>query len=238
LFWAGIGSFGAEGFPVADGYMAYLNTYDMQVYCIGKGPSATTVSAPQTEIAQGTRVLLTGTVTDQSAGAKALLQSSEFNVVPAISDQSMGAWMQYLYMQKPKPTNATGVTLKLTATDPNGNFQVICTATSNSLGNYAIAWTPPVPGLYTVTATFEGTNGYYGSEAGTYFIVSAAASPVAVVSTSPVPSQTVAPSSAPTSAQTSTVTSPSPSVAPQPTSGIPTTTYIAIAAGLVLRKRK
>ena len=37
------------------------------------------------------------------------------------------------------------------------------TVTSNINGNYAIDWTPPVPGLYTITATFAGTGAYYGS---------------------------------------------------------------------------
>ncbi|MEM4734051.1 MAG: hypothetical protein QXD70_05945, partial [Candidatus Bathyarchaeia archaeon] len=30
--------------PIADGYWAILNTYDCRIYCIGKGPSATSVS--------------------------------------------------------------------------------------------------------------------------------------------------------------------------------------------------
>jgi hypothetical protein len=140
----------------------------------------------------------------------------------------MGAWMEYLYMQQPMPTNATGVKVHLTAIDPNGNYQDIGTATSNTLGNYAIPWTPPVSGLYTVTATFEGSNSYYSSKAGTSFVVSAAPSAMPVATATP--TQTAAPTSAPTQ----TPVSPSPSVAPQPTSGIPTTTYIAIAAAVVI----
>ena len=30
----------APGFAIADGYMAYLNLYDKQIYVVGKGPSA------------------------------------------------------------------------------------------------------------------------------------------------------------------------------------------------------
>ena len=45
---------------VADGYLVYLNLYDMQIYCIGKGPSATTVEAPMTAITAGDSVVIRG----------------------------------------------------------------------------------------------------------------------------------------------------------------------------------
>ena len=228
---------------IADGYLAYFNAYDGQVYSIGKGPSTTTVSAPQTAVPSGTKVLIQGTTTDQSAGAKQKVKNGEFSVVPAMSDESMSVWMQYIYMQKPKPTNAIGVKVLLTAIDPNGNLQNIGTVTSNDLGNFAISWTPPVPGLYTVNAKFEGSNSYFGSEAGTALVVSETASPTPIVT--PAPTQTLAPTPT-TPIQT---TSPSPSSAVQPpTSGMPVATYIAIgitviiivaaAAALTLRKRK
>jgi hypothetical protein len=83
--------------------------------------------------------------------------------------------MAYLYMQQPKPTNATGVTVTLTAVDPNNNLITLGKATSDDTGNYALAWaTPDIPGLYTVTATFSGTNSYYGSSAETSFTVAPA----------------------------------------------------------------
>ena len=69
---------------VVDGYIVYLNAYDMQIYCIGKGPSETTVSAPQTAVTLGSSVMITGTVKDQSTGAPD---------TPAMSDESMAAWM-------------------------------------------------------------------------------------------------------------------------------------------------
>jgi hypothetical protein len=65
--------------------------------------------------------------------------------------------------------NAKGVTVHLTAIDPNNNFQDIGYVTTDIYGNYATLWTPPVPGLYVVTATFEGSNSYYGSSAETAF---------------------------------------------------------------------
>ena len=58
-----------QGFALADGYLVTANQYDNNIYCIGIGPSATTVSAPQTVITLGSSVMITGTITDQSPGA-------------------------------------------------------------------------------------------------------------------------------------------------------------------------
>ncbi len=229
---------------IADGYIAYFNAYDGQVYCLGKGPSATTVSAPDTAVASGTKVLIQGTVTDQSAGAKQKVADGEFSTVPAMSDQSQSDWMQYIYMQKPKPTNATGVQVHITATDPNGNYQDVGFATSNSLGNFAISYTPPVPGMYTINAKFEGSNSYYQSEAGTALIVSEAVTTSPAVVPTPTQGQPT-----PTAVIPTPLTTPTPTQAPQPPgSPAPTTTYIAIgvaviaivavAAAMVLRRRK
>ena len=79
--------------------------------------------------------------------------------------------MEYVYMQKPKPTNATGVPITLTVTDSNGNTRPIGTTTSDSSGSYSFQWTPDITGKYTVTATFAGSNAYYGSSAETAFAV-------------------------------------------------------------------
>jgi len=196
------------------------------------GPSATEVSIQNDVVTLGSNVLLKGMVTDESAGTKTTDKVARFpNGVPAISDENMDAWMQYVWMQQECPADVTGVAVHLTAIDPNGNYQDIGVATSNALGNFAFAYNPPVPGLYTVTATFEGSNSYYSSMAGTSFVVTSAAS-AAAVTPAPSPTQTVAPTSAPTSVPTSVA--PSPSIAPQPTSGIPTSTYIAIAASVVI----
>ena len=53
------------------------------------------------------------------------------------------------------PTNAKGVTVKLSVYHPNENTYDIGTATADIKGNYALSWTPPVPGVYAVTATVE-----------------------------------------------------------------------------------
>ena len=39
---------------IADGYLVTASDYDNLIYCIGKGPSGTTVSAPQNGITSGT----------------------------------------------------------------------------------------------------------------------------------------------------------------------------------------
>ena len=54
---------------------------------------------------------------------------------PAISDESMGPWMEYLYENQAKPTNATGVPVELTAIDPNGNYIQIGSVTSDLTGD-------------------------------------------------------------------------------------------------------
>jgi hypothetical protein len=219
--------------------MLAYSVYDAQIHAYGTGRSATTVTAPDVAIPQGNQVLIQGTVTDQSPGQTCL--GIPAAGTPAISDASMSDWMAYLYHQQPKPTNATGVPVKLTAIDPNNNWQNIGTVTSDAKGNYAIAWTPPVPGMYTVTATFAGSNSYYASEAGTSFIISTSPSAKPVVTEAP--TQTIAPTLPPVQTASPTSTS-----AQNPTSAAPTTTYIAIgavviiivaaAAALVLRRRK
>jgi hypothetical protein len=187
LSWAGqTGGNGASTSVLADGVLCYYNYYDNQIYAIGKGTSATTVTATP---GVGNVVTIQGTVTDQSAGAKAKVASGEFSVVPAISDADQAAWMETLYMQQPCPTDTTGVAVHLTAIDPNGNYQDIGTVTSGVDGSYAISWVPPVPGLYKITASFEGSESYYSSTVTTHFLVDAAPSP-AVAPTSDTPTTT------------------------------------------------
>ncbi len=225
---------------IADGYMAIMNVADNQLYCFGHGQTATTVSAPEVAVPKGAPVLIKGTVTDQSPGAKD---------TPAISDEDMSAWMEYLYMQQPLPKNAKGVSVHLTAIDPNNNFQDIDTVTTDAKGNYFASWTPPVPGLYRVTASFAGSDSYFSSDAETGFIVSEAAASPAVTPTATATQPPVT-SVSPTPVQTPVQPiSPSPtqSVNP-PTSAEPTTTYLAIGAAviiivaaagaLILRRRK
>ena len=181
--------FVSMSYAIADGYATFFNGYDGQIYSVGQGSSATTVQAPLTAITAGTNVAIQGTVMDTSAGTQQTEQKADFpSGVPCASDAIMTQWMGYVYQQQPEPTNFTGVTVTLTAIDPNSNFVTLGTTTTNSKGLFNYMWqTPSIPGKYTVTATFAGNNGYWGSSAQTTMIVQNA------------PSATAAPTPAPAS---------------------------------------
>jgi outer membrane protein assembly factor BamB len=221
--------------PIADGILVDDNWYDSQIYAFGKGPSETTVTAATPLIAQGSQVLLTGTVIDISAGTQQDAVAANFpHGLPAVSDESQTQFMEAVYMQQQMPNNVTGVPVHLTAIDPNGNFQDLGTVTSSADGTYAISWTPPVPGLYHVTATFEGSNSYYSSSDATYFTASEAAAAAPASSANPqVPAETSLPAVSPTPAQSVSLL---PSEVPQPatTAATPTLTYIAIGAAVIV----
>ena len=160
---------------LSDSRMIYLDAHDDNIYELGKGPSATTVSAPQNDPILGNSVTITGTVTDQTnSGRINTAGSTDFTLkgTPAIGDASMEAWMEYMFQQRPKPANATGVSVELSAIDPNGNYISIGNTTSDSSGAYGYDWTPQVPGTYHILATFAGSNAYGGSSAQTYLSVS------------------------------------------------------------------
>jgi hypothetical protein len=93
----------------------------------------------------------------------------------------MNDWMNYVYMQKQKPADTTGVQVTFTAIDPNNNYVTIGTTTSDINGNYGFTWsTPDVPGSYKIIASFSGSGSYWGSTDSTYMnIVSPAAATTA-----------------------------------------------------------
>mgnify|MGYP000857689609 CR=1 FL=1 len=184
LSYANPGSFMAPGFAIADGFMAYLNLYDHQIYVVGKGPSQTTVTASPKVTTYGSSVLVEGTVIDIAAGTEQNEQAARFpNGVPAVSDESMSAWMQYVYMQKPKPTDVTGVVVELFVLDANNNYRSIGTTTTDATGFYSLNWTPDIEGKYTVYAQFAGSESYWPSQATTAFAVDA-------VESTPAPTET------------------------------------------------
>jgi hypothetical protein len=165
LVWSVLG-FYAEGPPaIADGTMVVDNSYDMQLYAFDKGPTATSVTASPAVLANGSNVLIRGTVTDQSPGQTCL--GIPAAGTPAIADLYMKPWMEYLYMQQPEPTNATGVPVQLYATGPDGTPINIGTVTSDIYGNYEYMWTPPTTGTYKILAGFAGSGSYYASSAET-----------------------------------------------------------------------
>jgi len=204
---------------LADGYFVTANGYDNRIYSFGKGLTTTTVSVSPKISVQGSSILVEGTVTDQSSGAKG---------TPAISDADMTEWMEYLYMQQPKPADVTGVQVKLTAIDVNGDVHDIGTVTTGSSGLFSAIWTPTVEGTYTVTASFVGSKGYYESSAEAAVGITAAV-------VSPAPTETAAPTSVPTDAPTSTpATTVSPSPAPNPDAGLTTETILIVGAAVAI----
>jgi hypothetical protein len=226
---------------ISEGYIVDLNLYDNMIYCYGKGPSKTTVNAAPKSANLGQDLLIEGTVTDQSVGAKD---------TPAISDEDMDEWMEYLYMQRPMPQDAKGVTVRLTSIDPNGNFQDIGEVTADKWGNYGKSWVPPVPGEYLIMAEFEGSEAYGGSSASTYVVVGEATSPaqpiepepVAPASAQPEPAETepAAPEPVPPVTTETMVTAEAPLITNEVAiiAAIAVACVIGIAAFWVLRKRK
>ncbi|MGA2681733.1 MAG: PQQ-binding-like beta-propeller repeat protein [Candidatus Bathyarchaeia archaeon] len=161
---------------IAYGIATTINAYDNQIYAWGMGPSKTTVTAPNVGVTTSTPITITGSVTDISAGAQQQAVAANFpNGLPCVSDASMTQFMEAVYEQQPMPTNLTGVPVTLYVLDSNGNYRSIGTTTTNAHGTYGLTWKPDIPGNYTVTATFAGTNAYYGSSASTAFYASAAA---------------------------------------------------------------
>jgi hypothetical protein len=157
---------------MGDSILLRDNSYDQLVYAIGMGPSETTVTIQDNVIPLGSSVLVTGTVTDISAGTQDYAITARFpKGVPAVSDESMSPWMEYVYMQKERPTDTVGVQVELEAIDPNGEYAYLGTATTDTSGNYGFAFKPDVEGQYTILATFYGSKSYWGSTTTTYLTV-------------------------------------------------------------------
>ena len=152
---------------IADGYLVGHNLYDNRMYCIGKGPSAIEVSTSQNPVAKGSATVIQGKVTDRSSGQPS---------TPAIADADMGAWMAYKHQQQTLPANLHGVPVKLQAISPDGATTDIATVNSNGYGIFAYEWTPTKAGMYTIVATFQGTDSYGSSQAATYLSVGSSSS--------------------------------------------------------------
>ena len=135
---------------VVNGYFIGHNGYDNMIYCIGLGPSKTTITAASTAVVN-TGVMISGTVMDQSPISKD---------TPAIADEDMTGWMEFLHMQQECPPEVNGVPVKLTAYSQDGSSTNLGTVTSDSYGKFSYFWTPSQAGTYRVVATFEGSQSY------------------------------------------------------------------------------
>ncbi len=165
---------------IADGYLVAGNTFDGYTYTFGKGKSETTVESPLTQVTVGDKIIIKGTVLDQSPAQPG---------TPCVSAASMNSWMDYLHMQQPIPIDVVGVPVSLDAVDPNGNYIHIATVTSDRSGTFGFSWTPEIAGQYAITATFAGDDSYGSSWAQTYVSVvdAPAATPTPTTSTISMP---------------------------------------------------
>ncbi|MCW3995562.1 MAG: PQQ-like beta-propeller repeat protein [Candidatus Bathyarchaeota archaeon] len=142
---------------ISDGYAIAFDNMDNRIYCYGKGQTATTVETSKAGTL-GTPILIEGTVTDQSPGAKGK---------PAIADAYMSEWMEYVYHQRTKPTNIKGVEVTVDTIDPNGNYFHIGNATTDENGMFSLMFNPEIPGIHTIIASFPGSGSYFPSLAET-----------------------------------------------------------------------
>jgi outer membrane protein assembly factor BamB len=160
---------------IGDSIIATMDTYDLQIYAIGKGPSAMTVSAPDVAVTAGTPFVIRGTITDVSPGTQSsALQMRFANGVPAVSDESMSNWMLYVYKNFDRPNKVTGVDIDIWAFDPSGNEVHIGETVSDSSGKFSYTYTPETDGDYEIFAYFMGSKSYYGSYAKTDMTVMSA----------------------------------------------------------------
>jgi len=155
-----------------NGYLLGSGVFDGNMYCLGKGPTSTSVTIQNDVIANGETVLIKGSVLDMSPATQEYGSQVRFpNGVPAVADADMSEWMDYLYMQNAtllnSPPAPNGVSVMLTAVGSNGDVIDIGTVTSNSGGMFKKTWTPSSEGEYTVYATFEGSESYFSSYAET-----------------------------------------------------------------------
>ncbi len=166
----------------SDGYMTAGNSYDGYMYVFGRGKTATTITAPDTVVAQGTGVLIKGTVLD--------LSPAQPNT-PCVSKNSMATEMEYLHMQHPidgvdHNATMTGVPIVLTAIDSNNNAITIGTVTTSAYyGTFEMPWTPPTEGTYKIIATFAGDDSYGSSSEATAVSVGAETTSTATTSAGP-----------------------------------------------------
>ncbi len=177
---------------IADGYLVFYSGYDQQLYCVGKGPSAMSVTAPDLAATLGSTVVIRGNIIDISAGTNQNEQAARFpNGVPVVSDASQQEWMQYVYMQKPRPSSVTGVEVAVGVLDSNNNVREIGKTMTDSDGFFTLNWKPDITGNYTVYAWFSGSESYWPSHATSSFAVDPAPTPAPTAEPQVIPDYTL-----------------------------------------------
>jgi hypothetical protein len=225
IVWELQGAF--AGKSVADDKLLVYCENTGELFCIGRGPTETTVDTSSKIVNMGSNVLVTGTVTDASPGS---YLPSRPHDTPCVSQASMQAQMEYIYLLRPQPMS-TGVPVQIWVTTPGGSPANVGTTTTDAFGNYAYEYKPTTTGIYTLFATFQGdSENYWPSTAGTKFAVDPAPSAS--------PSYTLAPSTTPTAAPSSTPVGPTPSSDLVIVAAAAVIVIIVVAAAAVLLRRR
>jgi hypothetical protein len=231
LVWDILSYSSRAGSIIADGCLQEWDSYDCKIYTFGRGPTQTTVTAPDSCVTVGSSITIRGTVMAISAGAQQDGVVERFPAgLPAVSDASMINWMEYVYKQQTKPTNTTGVEVRLSAEDSTGNIIELGTTTSDDNGFFSFSWKPTSADKYTLTASFDGSESYWPSEAVTAFTADAAGiNPIVT------PHSTSGNTGAPTVSPSGTgVPISSPSTAIEPGTGTSTETLLIVAAAVII----
>ena len=159
-------------------------------------------------------------------------------IPPAHKNGRYAVTLKALANCDPELDNVEGVEVILETLDPNNNFYEIGRVTSDAYGMYKLMWEPPVPGEYTIIATFEGSDSYYRSYAETAMGVKEPSSPAQAIEPEPTSAaQSFAPGlteTTPTAATEATfITTDLALIA-----AVAVAAVIGIAAYLALRKRE
>ncbi|MEM2889265.1 MAG: PQQ-binding-like beta-propeller repeat protein [Candidatus Bathyarchaeia archaeon] len=165
--WDISGWFIGNSIAIAEGYLVGYSGYDNRIYCFGKGKTQTTMTVTQDVVPKGSAILIKGSVNDLSPAVAD---------TPAVADENMTSWMEYLVQQKPMPEVVAGVNVELYAIDEAGKTSYIDTVCTDPLngGVFRKLWTPPEEGTYIIAAVFGGSKSYWPSYSFTAVGVTAA----------------------------------------------------------------
>ncbi|MEJ2272850.1 MAG: hypothetical protein P8X91_10380, partial [Candidatus Bathyarchaeota archaeon] len=131
------------------------NEYNGIIYCFGRARTSVDIIVSPTIATQGSSILIEGYVSDLSP---------EVQGEPAVGNNDMARWMEYLYMQRPCPTEVVGVPVQIRVIqDSTGSKQDLGFAVTDLYGHFSFEFTPPITGLYTVAARFLGSDPYFSS---------------------------------------------------------------------------
>lgn len=157
---------------LGEGMLLATNEYDGVLYCFGRGRTSVDVMVSPAVATQGSTVLIEGYVWDQSPGV---------NGEPAVGNTDMDRWMEYLYMQRPCPTEVAGVPVQIRVIqDETGSKIDLGFAKTDLYGHFSFEYIPPLPGVYTVAARFLGNDPYFSSWEATGLTVGEATTPILI----------------------------------------------------------